>query len=109
MRSIPESLDPAVVAGIDDHLDEARNGHDVTIPWAIESGSRAWGFPSPDSDYDCRFIFVRRSQDYLSLWPRRDVIEVPVDPVFDVNGWDLAKALRLSFVTTTMSAVVSCP
>lgn len=95
MRSIPESLDPVVVAGIDGHLGEASNNHGVTIPWAVESGSRAWGFPSPDSDYDCRFIFLRRPQDYLSLWPRRDVIEVPVDPVFDVNGWDLVKALRL--------------
>lgn len=95
MRSIPESLDPVIVAGIDNHLGEASNNNGVTIPWAIESGSRAWGFPSPDSDYDCRFIFLRPPRDYLSLWPRRDVIEVPVDPVFDVNGWDLAKALRL--------------
>src|SRR5262249_26283355 len=55
----------------------------------------AWGFPSPDSDYDCRFIYVRRRDDYLALWPRRDVIEFPLEGDLDVNGWDLAKALRL--------------
>ncbi len=65
------------------------------IPWAIESGSRAWGFPSPDSDYDCRFVYVRPRADYLALFPRRDVIETPLDAVLDVNGWDLQKALRL--------------
>lgn len=67
----------------------------MRIPWAIESGSRAWGFPSPDSDYDCRFIFVRPTSDYLSLWPARDVIETPLDAVLDVNGWDLVKVVRL--------------
>lgn len=67
----------------------------MRIPWAIESGSRAWGFPSPDSDYDCRFIFVRPRDHYLALWPARDVIETPLDTTFDVNGWDLAKAVRL--------------
>ena len=67
----------------------------VAIPWAIESGSRAWGFPSPDSDYDCRFVFVRPRDDYLSPWPRRDVIERPIDGILDVSGWDLGKAIKL--------------
>ena len=67
----------------------------MTIPWGLESGSRAWGFPSPDSDYDRRFLYARGLGDYLSPWLRRDVIETPLDKVFDVNGWDLAKALRL--------------
>lgn len=53
------------------------------------------GFPSPDSDYDCRFVYVRAPEDYLDPWPRRDVIETPLDEVFDVNGWDLLKAVRL--------------
>jgi predicted nucleotidyltransferase len=95
MRAIPSSLDPLVVSEIDRRLDGVSVEHGVRIPWAIESGSRAWGFPSPDSDYDCRFIFVRARQDYLSLWPARDVIETPLDKTFDVNGWDLAKTVKL--------------
>lgn len=95
MRAIPDYLDPAVVAEIDARLAGVEADHGVLIPWAIESGSRAWGFPSPDSDYDCRFIYVRSDVDYLTLWPLRDVIETPLDRVFDVNGWDLAKAVRL--------------
>ncbi len=96
MRAVPEDLDPAVVAEIDGRLARLQSDLGVTIPWAIESGSRAWGFPSPDSDYDCRFLYVRRRDDYLSLWPSRDVIETPLDKVFDVNGWDLAKTVRLA-------------
>lgn len=95
MRRIPESLDSAVVGAIDHRLVQVEAEHGVRIAWAIESGSRAWGFPSPDSDYDCRFIFVRPREQYLSLWPERDVIDTPLDHVFDVNGWDLAKAVRL--------------
>jgi uncharacterized protein len=95
MRAIPASLDPVVVATIDDRLDALCRHEGVAVPWAIESGSRAWGFPSPDSDYDCRFVYVRAPEDYLDPWPRRDVIETPLDEVFDVNGWDLVKAVRL--------------
>ncbi|MFE3443732.1 DNA polymerase beta superfamily protein [Nocardia sp. NPDC059180] len=62
---------------------------------AIESGSRAWGFPSPDSDYDCRFLYVASLDTYLSPWRTRDVIETPLVGLLDVNGWDLGKALRL--------------
>lgn len=96
MRAIPEELDPVVVAAIDGRLARLRSDLGVTIPWAIESGSRAWGFPSPDSDYDCRFLYLRHPDAYLSLWPGRDVIETPLDAVFDVNGWDLAKTVRLA-------------
>ncbi len=95
MRAIPPTLDPAVVSEIDERLILVASEHGVRTPWAIESGSRAWGFPSPDSDYDCRFLYVRPADDYLSLWPVRDVIETPLDRVFDVNGWDLAKAVKL--------------
>lgn len=95
MRAIPESMDATVVAAIDRRLDGIEASESVTILWGIESGSRAWGFPSPDSDYDCRFLYVRGLGDYLSPWPPRDVIETPLDKVFDVNGWDVAKALRL--------------
>ncbi len=95
MRAVPASLAPAVVAEIDRRLTAVGEAHGVRIPWAIESGSRAWGFPSPDSDYDCRFLFIRPRAAYLSLWPARDVIETPLDETFDVNGWDLAKTVRL--------------
>lgn len=95
MRKIPDSLDPIIVSAIDDRRQEVCTRELVRIPWAIESGSRAWGFPSPDSDYDCRFIYIRRTEDYLSLWPQRDVIETPLDKIFDVNGWDIAKAIKL--------------
>lgn len=95
MRAIPDSLDPEIVDAIDTLLDDIERRDGVRVPWAIESGSRAWGFPSPDSDYDCRFFYVRPADDYLSPWERRDVIETPPDGIFDVNGWDLAKALRL--------------
>jgi predicted nucleotidyltransferase len=95
MRNIPEWMDAQAVARIDARLDDIARAEEIAIPLAIESGSRAWGFPSPDSDYDCRFIFVRPAAHYLSLWPDRDVIETPVEGDLDVNGWDLGKALKL--------------
>ena len=64
---------------------------------AVESGSRAWGFASPDSDYDVRFIYVRRNEDYLRLDPFKDVIELPINDILDINGWDLKKALTLFY------------
>jgi len=69
--------------------------HAVRILYACESGSRAWGFASPDSDYDVRFIYVHPRNHYLSILDNRDVIELPVNAVLDVNGWDLRKALAL--------------
>lgn len=95
IRNIDEGMDEAVVARIEARLAGIRHDHQVAIPLAIESGSRAWGFPSPDSDYDCRFVYVRPVEHYLSLWQRRDVIETPMDGILDVNGWDLGKALKL--------------
>ncbi|APE38615.1 nucleotidyltransferase [Nocardia mangyaensis] len=95
LRTVPDSMDPAVVAAVDAELDRVAAEHGVTIRLAIESGSRAWGFPSPDSDYDCRFVYVAGLQIYLSPWRTRDVIETPLVGLLDVNGWDLAKALRL--------------
>lgn len=70
---------------------EAREG--VTILHAVESGSRAWGVESPDSDYDVRFIYVRPMETYLQLQESRDVIEWELDDVMDINGWDLKKVL----------------
>lgn len=78
-------------------LREIEKTENVRILLAVESGSRAWGFASPDSDYDVRFIYVRPKDDYLRLDPVRDVIELPLDEVFDINGWDLQKTLRLLY------------
>ena len=82
-------------AAIAARLEDIERDEGVRILFAIESGSRAWGFPSPDSDYDVRFVYVRREDRYLSLWPPRDVIERPIDGTLDIGGWDIAKALLL--------------
>ena len=95
LRTLPPAMAARAIAQIDARLAAISQQHGVAIPFAIESGSRAWGFPSPNSDYDCRFVFVRQLDDYLSPWQRRDVIETPVEGDLDVNGWDLAKAVRL--------------
>jgi predicted nucleotidyltransferase len=68
---------------------------DVTILFACESGSRAWGFESADSDYDVRFIYLRRTEWYLTIQKKRDVVENPIDDELDISGWDLSKALQL--------------
>ncbi|MRW89054.1 nucleotidyltransferase domain-containing protein [Duganella sp. FT80W] len=71
--------------------------HGVRVLLAVESGSRAWGFASPNSDYDARFIYVHPKDWYVSvgLEEQRDVIEYPIVDDIDINGWDLRKALRL--------------
>ena len=69
--------------------------HQVTVLFACESGSRGWGFASPDSDYDVRFIYVHRLPWYLGVERQRDVIEVPISSELDISGWELRKALQL--------------
>lgn len=77
-------------------LSEVEREHGVRILFALESGSRAWGFESPDSDFDVRFIYAHLQEQYLSVnGPARDVIELPISEDLDVNGWELRKALRL--------------
>ena len=76
-------------------LNEIEKKENAKILLAVESGSRAWGFASPDSDYDVRFIYVRPKEDYLRLEKTRDVIELPIEGELDINGWDLDKTLRL--------------
>jgi predicted nucleotidyltransferase len=79
---------------IDKKLKEIEEKENVKILHAVESGSRAWGFASPDSDYDVRFIYIRNMEEYLSLREKRDVIEWQLDETLDINGWDLRKALQ---------------
>ncbi len=76
-------------------LNEIEEREHVKILHAVESGSRAWGFASPESDYDVRFLYIRPQEQYLRLDKTRDVIEWQLDNTLDINGWDIAKALRL--------------
>jgi predicted nucleotidyltransferase len=80
---------------IQEKLDEIERVHNVKILLAVESGSRAWGFASPDSDYDVRFIYVRPKEGYLALNEKKDVIEYILDDTLDINGWDINKTLKL--------------
>ncbi len=93
------ALPSAVVGRIRERLRTLEQAHGVHVLHAIESGSRAWGFESPDSDFDARFLYVHAPDWYFSVFEQRDVIETPIEDeggvVFDVNGWDLRKALRL--------------
>ena len=82
-----------VAREIREKLAEIEKKERVRVLYAVESGSRAWGVESPDSDYDVRFVYVREKEAYLSLQEKRDVIEWQLDEVLDINGWDLRKAL----------------
>ncbi|MCW9015562.1 MAG: nucleotidyltransferase domain-containing protein, partial [Kangiellaceae bacterium] len=75
----------------------AEEEHDVKILYAVESGSRAWGFASPNSDFDVRFIYTHSKDWYVAvdLEEKRDVIEYPIVDDIDISGWDVRKALRL--------------
>ena len=88
-KTIVEQIIPA-------KLKEIEQRENVRILHCIESGRRAWGFASPDSDYDVRFVYVRPAEYYLRLDKTRDVIEWQLDDTLDINGWDLQKAQRNS-------------
>lgn len=89
----------AVHAVIQERLSRIEQEHEVKILLAIESGSRAWGFASPDSDWDVRFIYVHREPWYFKVHQGRDVIETGIEqhPLgeLDINGWELRKSLQL--------------
>ncbi len=87
---------------IDIHLRRLESQERFEILFACESGSRAWGFPSPDSDYDVRFIYVRPLREYLRLSPLRDNVNGFLDDnVFDYSGWDMGKTLKLFMAGNT--------
>jgi len=75
-------------------LELEQNGN-IKILYACESGSRAWGFASPDSDFDVRFIYARQVNDYLAITDLPDNVGLPVNEVLDIGGWDIKKALKL--------------
>ena len=83
-----------IILEINEKLNEIEKEEGVRILHAVESGSRAWGFASPDSDYDVRFVYVRKKEDYLRLDEPKDTIDWQLDEVLDINGWDLKKALK---------------
>lgn len=76
-------------------LERIERAHDIRILYACESGSRAWGFASLDSDYDIRFIFVRPEHSYLSVQDGLESIDLPLEGDLDPGGWDIRKAARL--------------
>ncbi len=80
-------------------LNEIEQKHNVRILYACESGSRAWGFASTDSDWDIRFLYIHQPEWYLSidLESKRDVIELPITDDLDFSGWDLRKRLKLIY------------
>lgn len=88
-------IDPLVRERVLSELHAIEQGHNVRVLFACESGSRGWGFASPDSDYDVRFLYVHPLEWYLRVDPQRDVIEMPISDVLDVSGWELRKALQL--------------
>jgi len=90
------TIAPDIRRGIEARLADIEHRFGVEVFYACESGSRAWDFASEDSDYDVRFLYVHPRSWYLSLTEQRDVIEMPIEGVYDVNGWDLRKALRLA-------------
>lgn len=79
---------------IKEKLAETEQREYVRILHAVESGSRAWGFASPDSDYDVRFIYVRPKNDYLKLESIKDTMDGELDETLDINGWDIRKVLQ---------------
>ncbi len=85
----------SVIESIERAIAEIERQHDVRVLFAAESGSRAWGFASPDSDFDVRFIYVHRRDWYLSIDEPRDVIEAMLPGDLDLSGWELRKTLRL--------------
>lgn len=76
-------------------LDRLSEQHQIQIILAIESGSRAWGFPSRDSDYDVRIIYRHKPEWYLSVFEQKDTLNEPINGDLDIAGWELRKTLSL--------------
>lgn len=80
---------------IQQELTSIEKQHQIRILYACESGSRGWGFPSPNSDYNVRFIYMHHSDWYLSVDPKKDNLVFPINDELDISGWDARKALLL--------------
>jgi predicted nucleotidyltransferase len=95
MKTVPK-IEHDIYLDVQRYLQKIETEYNVGIIQAIESGSRAWGFTSPDSDYDVRFIYAHTRDWYSQLVEERDVIEIPISDELDIGGWDLRKALQLA-------------
>ena len=95
MQDTEHPIAPDVRADIGRRLTSIEFEFGVRVLYACESGSRGWGFASPDSDYDVRFVYVHPLSWYLQVSTCRDVIELPISDELDINGWELRKALAL--------------
>ena len=84
---------------IQNTLQEIGKQKGITILFAVESGSRGWGFSSKDSDYDVRFVYVRSKNEYLEINERADFLDFPINDELDINGWDLQKFLKLLYAS----------
>lgn len=91
----PLGVDVAMRGRVRQVLHDVEKTYGVKVLYACESGSRGWGFASPDSDYDVRFLYVHQPDWYLRVEAQRDVIELPIDDELDVCGWEWRKALGL--------------
>lgn len=80
---------------IEKKLQQIETEYGIKILYSCESGSRAWGFPSPDSDYDVRFIYARPLEEYLAIRPEKDHLSFPINDELDIYGWDISKVLQL--------------
>jgi len=80
---------------IEKKLQQIEKEYGIEILYSCESGSRAWGFPSPDSDYDVRFIYKQSLDKYLTIRPRKDHLSFPINDELDIYGWDISKVLQL--------------
>lgn len=87
---------------IQEKLKHIEQEHKIKILYACESGSRAWGFPSPDSDYDVRFIYAKSTDSYLSIRNEKDFMDFPLGSELDINGWDLKKTLELIYKSNSV-------
>lgn len=88
-------IDNEIYEQISEELAKIEQTEHVRILFCAESGSRAWGFPSKDSDFDVRFIYVRDREEYLRIDAVKDFINWRLDSTFDISGWDVKKALGL--------------
>ncbi len=77
------------------YLNDLEKKEEIKILLAVESGSRAWGCPSPDSDYDVRIMFIRPKESYLSTVKPIEDLNIFHGKLLDINGWDVRKTFAL--------------